>query len=218
MSQVRGRMLFAMLAVAGMAATGCGSTSDQMDNVAATATPGMTSPGGTEAPGMVGPTGVEAIQRVGAVALGAVPDSKIVSMKSENDGKKWEVVTASKDGEKHQMTIDPQSRKVTKGPEAEKSSSQEKSQTQQLLKAAKVDYKEAADKMLGAFPGSSLKKLKLTKGDSRTVWKGTVEDADKTEHKVLVNAATGALIGGPGGTMSPGESPTGTMMPSPTQS
>jgi len=224
MSQVRGRMLFAVLAITGMAAAGCGGTSEQIDRVAATATPEMSTPEmGTGTPG-ASPTGAAAdVERVGTVALHAVPDSEVVSMNASDDEKSWYVWVASKDGEKHKMTIDSMSGKVTQGPEAQKSSDEEKSKTQELVKAAKIDYAEAAGKMLTEFPGGRLTKLKLTMENAETLWKGTVEDAQKAEHKVAVNAVTGEMVA-PTGTMSPGEtggeSPTetGTMMPSPTES
>jgi uncharacterized membrane protein YkoI len=210
-------MLFAALAITAMAAAGCGSTSGPKENVGATATP--ETPGmNTGTPGSASPTGgVTDIERVGAVALRAVPDSTLVAMKSEESGKVWKVRVITADGIEHRMTIDAEKAKVTSGPEVKQEDAKQKAEDQKLVKAAKIDYVEAAQKMLSQYPGGRLTDLKLDMKNGAAFWEGNVVDEHDTKHMVRLNAETGELMATPSGSMSPA-SPGASMTPSPSQS
>jgi uncharacterized membrane protein YkoI len=214
-------MLFAVLAITAIAAVGCGGKSEPIENVAATATPGMsTSDMGTGTPGTASPTGgIADIERVGAVALRAVPDSTLVSMKAEDGGKAWRVLVVTADGVVHRMTVNAVSAKVTSGPEAKRENAKEKAELQKLIKKAKIDYVEAAQKILSDVPGR-ITELRLQSDKGVAVWMAEVMDQHGTMHRVKLNAETGQLLATPSGTTSPSGSmsPGGSMSPSPSES
>ncbi len=228
MSQHRGRRMFAVLALAALA-TGCGGGSEKLENVAATETPGM----GTESPGMTSPgmesPGMDAtaspgsaadVERVGQAALKAVPDGTIVKMDADDEGKMWDVTVAGEDGALQSMKIDAQSGQVKESPKPEDDG--DKAKTQELVQKAKVDYAQAAEKMLGQAPGGRLTMLELDDADGTAVWKGEVTDEQGEKREMRVDAETGEVVPmpgeSPGGEESPGgpeETPEETMEPAP---
>ncbi|MEV5407387.1 PepSY domain-containing protein [Thermopolyspora sp. NPDC052614] len=232
MSQHRGRRMFAVLALAALA-TGCGGGSEKLENVAATETPGMgtTSPGmtppGMQSPGHEGtatPGSVADIKRVGEAALKAVPNGTIVKMDAADQGKMWDVTVAGEDGALQSMKIDAQSGQVKGSPKPEEGG--DKAKTQELVQKAKIDYAQAAEKMLSQAPGGHLTKLELDDADGKAVWKGEVADEQGEKREMRVDAETGEVMStpgaSPGGEESPGgpeQSPEGTpeetMVPTP---
>ena len=228
MSQHRGRKLFAALALAALA-TGCGGGSQQLENVAATETPGLdtASPGltpeptatGTESPGTATPEGLADIERVGQAATEAVPGGTIIAMDADDDGKVWDVTVAGEDGTAQAMKIDAETAKVTASPSPKPDV--DKAKAQELVEAAKIDYKQAAEKILGEVPGGRLTKLELeTEEDSgKAVWKGEVADEQGETREVAVDAETGDVMPAPGetpgGEESPEATPEETMEPGP---
>ncbi|GGM77171.1 hypothetical protein GCM10010106_24540 [Thermopolyspora flexuosa] len=217
MSQHRGRKLFAALALAALA-TGCGGGSQQLENVAATETPGMdtASPGmtpgatppGTESPGTATPEGLADIERVGQAATEAVPGGTIIEMDAEEDGKVWDVTAVGEDGTAQAMKIDAETAKVTASPSPKPDV--DKAKAQELVEAAKIDYKQAAEKILGEVPGGRLTKLALeTEEESgKAVWTGEVTDEQGETREVTVDAETGDVMPAPDQTPGGEESPT----------
>jgi uncharacterized membrane protein YkoI len=212
MSQHRGRRLFAVLAIAALA-TGCGGGSEQLENVAATETPGMgtESPGmtspGTESPGTATPGGVADVEKVGQAAVKAVPNGTVIKMDADDEGKVWDVTVLDEDGELQLVKIDAQSGKVTAPPTAAQEG--DKAEAKQLAEGAKIDYAEAAEKILADTPGGRLTMLELAKEDDKVVWKGEVTDEQGEEREVRVDAQSGEVVPTPGGESPGGESPGG---------
>lgn len=224
MSQHRGRKLFAALALAALA-TGCGGGSEQLENVAATETPGTgtempgTSPG-MESPGTQSPSGAADVERVGRAAMEAVPGGTIIAMEADDEGKMWDVTVVAEDGTTQTMKIDAESAKVTSSPTPKPDGDKEKAR--ELVQAAKVDYAQAAEKMLGEVPGGRITKLELETADGGAVWKGEVTDEQGEKRELRVDAESGEVQPSPGeespGGESPGEpeaTPEETMEPSP---
>ena len=216
MSQHRGRRLFAVLAIAALA-TGCGGGSEQLENVAATETPGMgtESPGmtspGMESPGTASPGGLADIERVGRAAMEAVPGGTIIELDADDEGKMWDVTVAAEDGAVQTMKIDAESAKVTSSPTPKRDGDKEKAR--ELVQAAKIDYAQAAEKMLGEVPGGRITMLELETADGGAVWKGEVTDEQGEKREMRVNAETGEVEPTPGGSPTGEETPGGEATP-----
>ena len=175
-----------------------------------TASPGMT-PGPTPGHGVPGHgdalSGLADIERVGQAATEAVPGGTIIEMDADDDGKVWDVTVAGEDGTAQAMKIDAETAKVTASPSPKPDV--DKAKTQELVAAAKIDYAQAAEKILGEVPGGRLTKLELeTEEDSgKAVWKGEVTDEQGETREVAVDAETGDVMPAPGETPGGEESP-----------
>jgi uncharacterized membrane protein YkoI len=171
--------------------------------------PGMTSPG-MESPGMEGtasPGSAADIERVGQAALKAVPNGTIVKMDADDVGKMWDVTVAGEDGALQSMKIDAQSGQVKESPKPEEDG--DKAKTQELVQKAKVDYAQAAEKMLGQAPGGRLTMLELDDADGTALWKGEVIDEQGEKREMRVDAETGEVVPMPGESPGGEESPGG---------
>ncbi|MEU6710947.1 PepSY domain-containing protein [Nonomuraea sp. NPDC046802] len=225
------RTIIGALVGATVLAGGCGPATRQAEELAAkppsaipkpniiqTETPGGTPPGSPTGspPGSPGQAGATQLRQAAQAALSAVPNSKIILIKSEAEGRRWEVRVVGEDGTEHQMDVE--SGKVVRGPSTEESDEAEKAKHRELVKAAKLDYSQAADKILAAVPGGRITELNLDNEQGKTVWEADVLTANGAKQEVAVDAVTGEVTRSSATTMSPPASPGTTESPGSTGS
>ncbi|MEU4577704.1 PepSY domain-containing protein [Nonomuraea sp. ATR24] len=147
-------------------------------------TDGSPSPGATTA-------GVADLKKAAEAALAAVPNSTLISIESEEGGKLWEVQVVDNTGAEQQMDVDGASGQVVNGPTAEESDAEDKQKHLERVKAAKLTYAQAADKIAASVPQGRITELNLDSSNGKTVWESDVVTPNGTKHEVTVDAATG---------------------------
>ncbi|WP_188195012.1 PepSY domain-containing protein [Nonomuraea sp. SYSU D8015] len=195
------KTLTGVLVGSAMLAGGCGAVSGQAVLPALPPTPptGVPTPGPTGTP--TGPTGtptpgpgrvgLDDLRQAGQAALTAVPGSMLISIETEEDGRLWEVQVVDRAGTEHQMDV--AAGKVVAGPTQERDDAEDKAKRRNRVRAAKLGYLEAAEKIVATVPGGRITELSLDGELGRTVWESDVVTADGTKHEVTLDAVTGAV-------------------------
>ncbi|WP_146615772.1 PepSY domain-containing protein [Nonomuraea aridisoli] len=138
-----------------------------------------------------GRAGAADVRQAGEAARGAVPGSTIMAMETEENGRRWEVQLVGRDGTEHQ--VDVESGRVVSGPVAEDSDPEDKAEHLRLVQAAKLDYAQAADKVLATVPEGRITELSLDFEQNKAVWESDVVTPNGAEHDVTVDAASGQV-------------------------
>ncbi|MFC5832015.1 PepSY domain-containing protein [Nonomuraea insulae] len=178
-------------------AGGCGTVLREVERLSVRSSPSIGTPTATESP--TGPatsaTGMlpdlDALKQAARAALGAVPGSTLISIETEENGRLWEAQVVGKDGTEHQMDVE--SGKVVSGPTTEEEDAEDKVKHRDRVAAAKLDYAQAADKIVAAVPEGRITELNLDREQGKTVWEADVVTPDGTKHEVAVDAATGTV-------------------------
>ncbi|MEV4469383.1 PepSY domain-containing protein [Nonomuraea sp. NPDC049504] len=145
---------------------------------------------GSPAPGDA-QASLEGLKQAGQAAIAAVPGSKVISMESEENGRRWEVQVVGEDGTEHQLDVE--GGKVVNGPTTEEDDADDKAKHRERLTAAKLDYAQAADKIVAAVPEGRITELNLDDEQDKTVWESDVITANGTKQEVAIDAATGEV-------------------------
>ncbi|MEU7857111.1 PepSY domain-containing protein [Nonomuraea sp. NPDC049141] len=179
-----------------LAAAACGADARQMSEQGAdTPTPyvaATASPYDAEA-GSQKHSGVKKLEEVAQAALKAVPGSTLVSMEAEENGGLWEVRVVDAKGTEHQMDIGAGTAKVVSGPSAEDDDSADKTEYLDRIKAAKLDYQQAAGKIATAVPGGRITELNLDSHQDKIVWEVDVVTSDGKKQNMTVDAIDGTV-------------------------
>ncbi|MEU4226462.1 PepSY domain-containing protein [Nonomuraea sp. NPDC026600] len=138
-------------------------------------------------------SGVKKLEEVGQAALKAVPGSTLVSMETEENGSLWEVRVVDAKGTEHQMDVESGTAKVVSGPSAEDDGSKDKAKDLDRIKAAKLDYRQAADKIATAVPGGRITELNLDSHRDKIVWEVEVVASDGNKQNMTVDAIDGKV-------------------------
>ncbi|MBT2227585.1 PepSY domain-containing protein [Nonomuraea sp. NEAU-A123] len=179
-----------------LAAAACGADARQMSGqgadtptpyVAATASPLDPEAGSQQRSGM------KKLEEVGQAALKAVPGSTLVSMESEENGSLWEVRVVDAKGTEHQMDIKSDPAKVVSGPSAQDDDSDDQAEYLGQIKATKLDYQQAADKIAKAVPGGRITELNLDSHRDKIVWEVDVVTSDGNKQNMMVDATDGTV-------------------------
>ncbi|KUH84835.1 PepSY domain-containing protein [Mycobacterium sp. IS-1556] len=189
----------ALLGVLVVAFSGCAGGSDEDAGSAGTtpapettaAAPAVTS----SAPATATPanTGIDALRRAGSTATAAVPESTLISIETERDGR-WEVQVVTADGTEHEMDVSNDGATVTMGPTAKTEDEADKAKHRERVQAAQVDYQAAADKILAEVPNGTITELNLDSNNGTTVWEADVVDDSQTKHEVTIDAGSGQVL------------------------
>ncbi len=209
-SQRRGRYMIASAAVALLTLTGCngGSTNDSAstapviptassESVVPTNTSmkpspsaGASSPTDSAAPESGGTTLVKA----GQTALAQVSGSTLISIETERNGAAWEVQLVTSDGTEQELELSADGTQVVAGPVTKNEDVADKTKHLDRVNAAKLDYAQAAQKMLSAVPNGTITELNLDSEQGTTVWEADVMDESNVKHSVQIDAASGEVL------------------------
>lgn len=182
-----------------VAFSGCaGSDDEDAGSAGTTAAPAATSAGPgvtTSAPAPTAPasTGIDALRGAGSTATAAVPESTLISIETERDGR-WEVQVVTADGTEHEMDVSSDGATVTMGPTAKTEDEADKAKHRDRVQAAQVDYRAAADKVLAEVPNGTITELNLDSNNGTTVWEADVVDDSQTKHEVTIDAGSGQVL------------------------
>ncbi|WP_344473776.1 PepSY domain-containing protein [Nonomuraea monospora] len=183
------KTIIGALVGASVLAGGCGAVVREVERLAVRTSPTIGTP--TFASSPAGSPGAGDLKQAAQAALGAVPGSTLVSIETEENGRLWEVQVVGKDGTEHQLDVE--SGKVVAGPTTEQEDADDKAKHRARVSAAKLDYAQAADKIVAAVPEGRVTELNLDTEQGKTVWEADVVGADGVKHEVAVDAATGAV-------------------------
>lgn len=139
------------------------------------------------------PTGQNgALLKAGRTALNKVSDTTLISIETEGGDKQWEVQLVTSDGVEHEMNVAADGRKVVAGPSKKSEDSQDHAKHRKRVKAAKLDYREAAKKVTKAVPGK-ITELNIDTDDDTTVWEADVQK-NGTKYEVSIDASSGKVL------------------------
>ncbi|MFG1965141.1 PepSY domain-containing protein [Nonomuraea sp. NPDC049028] len=184
----------ALAGAALLTATACGGDARQMtEPFGAPPTPYIAA---TETPkyGAQADSQKKKLEEVGQAAMKAVPGSTLVSMETEENGGLWEVQVVDDKGVEHQMDVESDKAKVVSGPRAEDDENAgDKARYLDRVKAAKIDYAQAAAKILAAVPGGRITEINLDSHRDKIVWEVDVVPPNGSKQDMTVDATDGTV-------------------------
>ncbi|MEU7746475.1 PepSY domain-containing protein [Nonomuraea sp. NPDC049158] len=137
---------------------------------------------------------VKKLEEVGKAAMKAVPGSTLVAMETEENGNLWEVQVVDDKGIEHQMDVESDTTKVVSGPRAEDDeNADDKARHLDRIKSAKLDYAQAAAKVLAAVPGGRITEINLDSHRDKIVWEVDVVPPNGSKQDMTVDASDGAV-------------------------
>ncbi len=134
------------------------------------------------------------LEDAGDAALKEVSDGTVISIESEVNDTRWEVQVVTSDGTEHEISISAEDGSVIGSPSKEGDDAQDKKKHQDRVATAKLDFKEAAEKLRDAVPDARITELNLDDEKGTTVWEGDLIDGDGAKHEVQIDAASGDVL------------------------
>ncbi|UQX10217.1 PepSY domain-containing protein [Candidatus Mycobacterium methanotrophicum] len=147
----------------------------------------------TWSPPPVAPPDPQTLLSAGATAVAQVAHSVLSFIETEQS-QAWRVRVVAPDGAEQQLDISSNGTTVLVGPTSRDNSGADTAARRARVMAAHLDYRAAVKKMLDAVPSGSITYLSLADTDGATCWEADVWDTNLLEHKVAVNATTGAVL------------------------
>ncbi|WP_157963889.1 PepSY domain-containing protein [Actinocorallia populi] len=184
-----------MLTVAILALSACGGDGDDASRTSspertAQNSPAPASPAAASSPGTAAAAPGD-LDAAGAAALKAVPNSTLISIETEGSG--WEVQTVTADGTEHELMVNADGSQIIRN-DTKQEDAEDKAKHQERVKAAKIDYSEAAQKMHSAVPNAQITELNLDTWRGTTVWEGDLQTSDGAKHSVKIDAGSGKVL------------------------
>ena len=179
---------WALFVVIGVLA-GCGHGGDTSRPAATTTTSAKAS----WSPPPVAPPDPRTLLSAGATAVAQVPQSVLSFIETEQS-QAWRVRVVVADGTEHQLDIDSGGTTVLVGPTPRNNSDADTAARRARIVAAHLDYRTAVQNILGVVHSGSITYLSLADTSGTTTWEADVWDTYLVEHKVTINATSGALL------------------------
>ena len=134
------------------------------------------------------------LEDAAAAALKEVDDSSLLTIETEEARTIWEVTVVKKNGTEHEMLIAKSDGSLFDGPTRKIDDADDKAENRRRIRAAKLDYKEAARAISDAVPDAKLMELNLESDDRITVWEGDLRGADGMRYSVTIDAKSGDVL------------------------
>lgn len=144
-------------------------------------------------PPPVAPPDPRTLLSAGAAAVAQVPQSVLSFIETEQS-QSWRVRVVVADGTEQQMDIDSGGTTVLVGPTPRNNSDADTAARRARVAAAHLDYRAAVQKILEVVRSGSITYLSLADTSGATAWEADVWDTNLVEHKVIINATSGALL------------------------
>ncbi|WP_322861590.1 hypothetical protein U8D42_07400 [Mycobacterium europaeum] len=125
--------------------------------------------------------------------MAQVPQSVLSFIETEQS-QSWRVRVVAADGTEQQMDIDSGGTTVLVGPTPRNNSDADTAARRARVAAAHLDYRAAVQKILEVVRSGSITYLSLADTSGATAWEADVWDTNLVEHKVIINATSGALL------------------------
>jgi hypothetical protein len=139
------------------------------------------------------PPDPQSLLRAGATAVAQVAHSMLNFIETEQS-QAWRVRVVVPDGNEQQMDIGSDGMTVLVEPTPRNNSDAGTAARRARMAGAHLDYRAAVDKILQVVPSGSITYLSLADTSGATAWEADVWDTQLVEHKVVVDAATGAVL------------------------
>jgi uncharacterized membrane protein YkoI len=135
------------------------------------------------------------LEDAAATALKEVDNSSLLTIETEEARTIWEVTVVKKNGTEHEMLIAKSDGSLFDGPTRKLDDADDKAENRRRVRAAKLDYKEAARAISDAVPDGKLMELNLESDDRITVWEGDLRGSDGMRYSVTIDAMSGDVLG-----------------------
>jgi uncharacterized membrane protein YkoI len=134
------------------------------------------------------------LQDAAAAALKEVGNSSLLTIKTEEARTIWEATVVKKNGTEYEMLIAKSDGSLFDGPTKKIDDADDKAENRRRIRAATVDYKEAARTISGAVSDAKLMELNLESDDRIAVWEGDLHGTDGIRHSVTIDAKSGDVL------------------------
>jgi uncharacterized membrane protein YkoI len=152
-------------------------------------TPSGTSTSGTSSSAA---TSDDGLVDAGRAALDEAGSGTLVSIEQESGGGTWEAKVITDDGTEHQIDITASDNSVARS-QSKQPDADDRAENTRYIRAAKLDYAQAAKKITGVVDGS-VTELGLDGHRGTIVWEADVRDAQNTKHSVRIDAGSGETV------------------------
>ena len=132
--------------------------------------------------------------KAGRTALAQISGSTLISIETERNGAAWEVQLVTSDGTEQEMELSADGTQMVTGPVTKNEDIADKTKHLDRINAAKLDFAEAAQKILSAVPNGNITELDLDSEQGTTVWEADVMDEANIKHSVQIDAASGEVL------------------------
>ena len=129
-----------------------------------------------------------------AAAMKEVDNSSLLTIETEEARTIWEVTVVKKNGTEHEMLIAKADGSLYDGPTRKIDDADDKAENRRRIRAATLDYKEAARAISDAVPDAKLMELNLESDDRITVWEGDLRGTDGIRNSVTIDAKSGDVV------------------------
>jgi uncharacterized membrane protein YkoI len=134
------------------------------------------------------------LEDAAAAALKEVGRSSLLTIETEDARTIWEATVVKRNGTEYEILIAKSDGSLFDGPTRKIDDAEDKAENRARIRAAKLDYKEAARKISDAVPDAKLMELNLESDDRLTVWEGDLRGKDGTRYSVTINAKSGRVL------------------------
>ena len=134
------------------------------------------------------------LEDAAAAALKEVDNSSLLTIETEEARTIWEVTVVKKNGTEHEMLIAKSDGSLFDGPTRKVDDADDKAENRRRVRAAKLDYKEAARAISDAVPEAKLMELNLESDNRLTVWEGDLRGTDGMRYSVTIDAKSGDVL------------------------
>ena len=132
--------------------------------------------------------------KAGRTALAQISGSTLISIETERNGAAWEVQLVTADGTEQEMELSADGTEVVTPAVTKNEDVADKNKHLDRLKASKLNYEEAVQKILSAVPNGNITELNLDSEQGATVWEADVVDESNVKHSVQIDAASGEVL------------------------
>ena len=134
------------------------------------------------------------LEDAAAAALKQVDNSSLLTIETEEARTIWEVTVVKKNGTEHEMLIAKSDGSLFDGPTRKVDDADDKAENRRRVRAARLDYKEAARAISDAVPDAKLMELNLESDNRLTVWEGDLRGTDGMRYYVTIDAKSGDVL------------------------
>jgi uncharacterized membrane protein YkoI len=169
----------------------CGGADDPEVSIPVPAKTGT--PAGSPAPAQDDGSSLS-LEDAAAAALKEVDNSSLLTIETEEARTIWEVTVVKKNGTEYEMLIAKSDGSLFDGPTRKVDDADDKADNRRRVRAAELDYKEAARAIADAVPDAKLMELNLESDDRVTVWEGDLRGTDGMRYSVTIDAKSGDVL------------------------
>lgn len=141
------------------------------------------------------PPNVQLLLQAGQLAQSKIPDGFLVFIENQtNDAATWETRIINTEAVEQEIKTDTNGVIVLVGPTVFHYPDDQTQKLQNQDFKGLIDYRQAVKRILSAVTDGSVTKLQLVNTQSLPIWEASVWDTQFIQHKLSINAQSGAII------------------------